>query len=133
MISDTIADMLIRIKNGSLARKDVVSVPYSKTNEKISQILVEEGFLKEVKVKNSELSLAKKNLELSLKYEGKTPVIVDLRRISKPGLRVYASSQKIPRVKLGFGITIVSTPGGLMTGYQAKKKNLGGEVICQVW
>lgn len=125
MINDTIADMLIRIKNGYLARKDMVIVPLSKTNEKLSRILVAEGFLKEAKVK--------KDLELFLKYAGKSPAIVDVRRISKPGLRVYAPSQKIPRVKLGYGITIVSTSSGLMTGKQAKKKNLGGEVICQVW
>jgi len=125
MINDTIADMLIRIKNGYLARKDMVVVPLSKTNEKISQILVEEGFLKETKVK--------KNLELFLKYVGKSPAMVNVLRISKPGLRVYVSSQKIPRVKLGYGITIVSTSNGLMTGREAKKKNLGGEIICQVW
>lgn len=133
MISDPIADMLIRIKNAYLVQKEGVRVPYSKIKEKIGQILVKGGYLKELKVNEKPAPLAKKSLELFLKYEGKTPAIVDVKRISKPGLRIYAASRVVPRVKLGFGITIVSTSKGLMTDKQAKKKNLGGEIICQVW
>lgn len=133
MISDPIADMLIRIKNAYLAQKEVVNVPYSKIKEKIGQILVEGGYLKELKVNEKPAPLAKKSLELLLEYEGKTPAIVEVKRISKPGLRVYAASRVVPRVKLGFGITIVSTSKGLMTDKKARKKNLGGEIICQIW
>jgi small subunit ribosomal protein S8 len=129
VVNDPIGDMLIRIKNGYLARKDVVEVPYSKMKEEIAKILVKEGYLKKFKIENLKFKI----LKLELKYEGKRPAIEGVKRISKPGVRIYAKAGEIPKVKYGFGITIVSTSKGIMTDREAKKKNLGGEVICQVW
>lgn len=131
MLSDPIADMLTRIKNGYQARKDVVLLPWSKIKEEIGQILLKEGYLKDMKSKGTKAK--DKVLELELKYEGRKPALNEIKRISKPGLRIYAKVTKIPRVRFGFGITIVSTPKGLMIGKEAKKKKLGGEIICQIW
>jgi len=140
-MSDPIGDMLIRIKNGYRARKQIVEVPYSKIKEQIAKILVKEGYLKNVKCQSplrgspSDRSNVKsgKILRIELKYEGKKPAIEEVKRISKPGVRIYAKAGKIPKVRFGFGITILSTSKGIMTDKQAKKENLGGEVICQVW
>ncbi|MGB9706702.1 MAG: 30S ribosomal protein S8 [Microgenomates group bacterium] len=132
MISDPIGDMLIRIKNGYLARKQLVEVPYSKMKEEIAKILVKEGYLKNVKCQISNVKW-KKSLVLTLKYEGKKPALEEVKQISKPGVRIYAKAGEIPKVKYGFGITIVSTSKGIMTDKEARKRNLGGEVICQVW
>lgn len=131
VVNDPIGDMLARIKNGYLARKNVVEVPYSKMKEEIAKILVKEGYLERLKskIQNSKFKV----LELKLKYEGKRPAIEEVKRVSKPGVRIYAKAGEIPRVKYGLGITIVSTSKGIMTDKEAKKKNLGGEVICQVW
>jgi small subunit ribosomal protein S8 len=131
VMTDPIADFLARVKNGYLARKKEIVVPYSKIKEQLSQILVKEGYLKNVKCKMQNVKL--KTLELELKYEGKKPALTEVKRISKPGLRIYTKATKIPKVRLGFGITIVSTSLGLMTDKKAKKLNLGGEVICQIW
>jgi len=131
-MSDPIGDMLIRIKNGYRARKQIVEVPYSKIKEEIAKILVKEGYLKNVKCQMSNVKSGK-ILRIELKYEGKKPAIEEVKRISKPGVRIYAKAGKIPKVKFGFGITILSTSKGIMTDKQAKKENLGGEVICQVW
>ncbi len=131
-MSDPIGDMLIRIKNGYRARKQVVEIPYSKIKEEIAKILVKEGYLKNLKSQMSNVK-TQKTLNLTLKYEGKKPAIEEIKRISKPGVRIYAKAGKIPKVRLGFGITILSTSKGIMTDKQAKKENLGGEVICQVW
>ena len=129
VMTDPLADILATIKNGYLAHKNQLAVPYSKIKEKLAQILVKEGFLEKLKV----ISAKFKVLELALKYEGKKPAVKEVVRISKPGLRVYAGVAKIPKVKYGPGVTIVSTSVGLMIGSEAKKKNLGGEVICQIW
>lgn len=142
-MTDPIGDFLIRIKNGYLAGKRQVLAPYSRIKEQLGQILVKEGYLKKLKVKSEKLPARNathsvaggkfKTLELSLKYEERKPVLTDVRRISKPGLRIYSQASRIPRVKEGFGMTIISTSKGLMTDKEAKKKNLGGEVICQIW
>jgi len=129
VMTDPIADMLATIKNGYLAHKKQLLVPYSKIKEKLAQILVKEGFLEKLKVQKSNFKI----LELILKYEGKKPAVNEVVRISKPGLRVYAGVTKIPRVRYGPGVTVVSTSAGLLTGSEAQKKNLGGEVICQIW
>jgi len=131
MISDPIGDLLIRIKNGYLARKKTVTVPYSRLKEELVKILVKEKFLDQVKIDGQRP--AEKKLILSLRYEKGEPVLTEVKRISKPGLRIYARAKRIPRVRLGFGVTIVSTSSGLMTDREARKKNLGGEIICQVW
>jgi len=132
VINDPIGDMLIRIKNGYLAKKDVVEVPYSRMKEEIAKILAKEGYLRNVKCQMSNVKSGK-ILRIELKYEGKRPAIEEIKRISKPGVRIYAKAGEIPKVKYGFGITIVSTSKGIMTDKEVKKKNLGGEVICQVW
>lgn len=131
VVSDQIGDFLIRIKNGYLARKRQVEVSWSKMKEGIAEILIKEGYLKKSEVKSQKSKV--KTIELGLKYEGKVPALTNVKRISKPGLRIYARADRIPKEKYGFGITIISTPKGLMTDKEARKKKLGGEVICQVW
>lgn len=130
-MNDPIADLIIRIKNGYQARQKMVLVPHSKIKENLCQILLKNGYLKSLKleVKSSKF----KQLELELKYNRKNPAITAIKRISKLSLRVYKKVAKIPRVKMGHGITVVSTSAGLMTDKEAKKKNLGGEIICQVY
>lgn len=129
VVTDPVADFIIRIKNGYLVRKKLVEVPWSKMKEKLAEMLVKEGFLKSAKVKGEKF----KTLELELKYEGKKPALTEVKRISKPGVRIYAKVNKIPRVRLGVGITIVSTPQGLMTDKEARKNHQGGELVCQIW
>lgn len=128
---DPIADLLIRIKNGYQARKDLLVVSHSSIKEQIAKILVEEGFLKSSK--SQVLSSKFKVIEITLKYKSKKPVINNIKQISKPGMRIYRKKGEVPRVKQGCGITLVSTSQGLMTDKKAKKNNLGGEVIAQVW
>jgi small subunit ribosomal protein S8 len=137
VVTDPIADFLIRIKNGYLARKDLVAMPSSKIKENLAVILVKEGFLKSSKVK-TEKSKVKgseiKILVVELKYEGKRPVLSEVKRISKPGVRIYTKMKNIPEVRRGQGgLTILSTPQGLMTHQEAKQKKQGGEIICQIW
>jgi small subunit ribosomal protein S8 len=129
-ISDPIADMLTRIRNASRARHDELVLPASKTKLAIARILVDEGFIEGVE----EFSEGPKHyLRLRLKYVGRVPVVSGLRRVSKPGLRVYATKTEIPRVLGGLGLVIVSTSQGIMTGVQARKAQLGGEVLAYVW
>ncbi len=130
-VSDPIADMLTRIRNASRARHLDVVVPASRTKREIARILVEEGFIDGV---SEEKDGVAQLLRLNLKYvDGKAPVVSGLKRISKPGLRVYARKTEIPRVLGGLGIVIVSTSQGIMTGAQAHKAQLGGEVLAYVW
>jgi small subunit ribosomal protein S8 len=130
-ISDPIADMLTRIRNASRAHHAEVVVPASRTKREIARILKDEGFIAEVSEdKDGTVAI----LHLELKYvDGKVPVVSGLKRISKPGLRVYARKTDIPRVLGGLGIVIVSTSQGIMTGAQAKRAQLGGEVLAYVW
>jgi small subunit ribosomal protein S8 len=130
-VSDPIADMLTRIRNASRARHTDVVVPASRTKREIARILLEEGFIAGVQ---EEREGARQMLRVTLKYvDGKAPVVSGLKRISKPGLRVYARKTEIPRVLGGLGIVIVSTSQGIMTGSQAHKAQLGGEVLAYVW
>jgi small subunit ribosomal protein S8 len=130
-ISDPIADMLTRIRNASRARHTDVVVPASRTKREIARILKEEGFIADV---SEEREGPLPVLRLSLKYvDGKAPVVSGLKRISKPGLRVYAGKTEIPRVLGGLGIVIVSTSKGIMTGQQARAAQLGGEILAYVW
>jgi small subunit ribosomal protein S8 len=123
--------MLTRIRNANKLRYEEVSMPSSKIKEGIAKILENEGFISGYKVEASE---GKKTLTLNLKYAASGErVITDLKRISKPGLRVYAESDKIPSVLKGLGIAIVSTPNGLLTDKQARKQHVGGEILCYVW
>jgi small subunit ribosomal protein S8 len=130
-ISDPIADMLTRVRNASRARHTEVVIPASRTKREIARILKDEGFIAEVAEEQAGPS---KNLKLTLRYvDGKVPVVSGLKRVSKPGLRVYASKTDIPRVLGGLGVVIVSTSQGIMTGAQARKAQLGGEVLAYVW
>jgi small subunit ribosomal protein S8 len=129
--TDPIADMLTRIRNASLARHRELTLPSSRVKREIARILVEEGFIESFSTQQDGVQ---EMLILQLKYvEGRTPVVSGLKRISKPGLRVYARKTEIPRVLGGLGLAILSTSHGIMTGSQARKLNLGGEVLCYVW
>ena len=128
---DPIADMLIRIKNGYLAKKEFVEIPFSKMKEKISVILVDNGYAKKYEIiKDDKIT---KSIKIILKYEKNIPTITNLERVSKPGLRVYKGKNKLPRVLGGLGIAIISTSKGLMTEKESNKNGLGGEVICKIW
>src|SRR5512135_3581060 len=130
-ISDPIADMLTRIRNASRARHPEVVVPASRVKREIARILKDEGFIADWR---EERVGPHANIRVTLKYvDGKAPVVSGLKRISKPGLRVYARKTEIPRVLGGLGIVIVSTSQGIMTGAQAHKAQLGGEVLAYVW
>jgi small subunit ribosomal protein S8 len=130
-VTDPIADMLTRIRNASLARHRELTLPSSRIKRDIARILVEEGFIESYATSQDGVV---ELLTIQLKYvEGKTPVVSGLKRISKPGLRVYARKTEIPRVLGGLGTAILSTSHGIMTGQSARKLNLGGEVLCYVW
>ena len=132
-VTDPIADMLTRIRNASVARHRELSMPSSRVKREIARILADEGFIESYETRSDPESV-QDQLVLRLKYvEGKTPVVTGLKRISKPGLRVYARKTEIPRVLGGLGVAILSTSHGIMTGNDARKQNLGGEVLCYVW
>lgn len=126
---DPIADMLTRIRNGARALQPVVEVPHSRLKEAIAGVLRREGYIAECTVEGQH----KKTLKLRLKYQGKKAVIEGISRISRPGLRRYVAARDIPRVRGGLGVAILSTSEGVMTGTQARRKNLGGELLCCVW
>ncbi len=131
MMTDPIADMLTRIRNASKAKHEKVDIPSSKLKVEIAKILKDEGYIKNVKlVKDRRQGL----IRVYLKYtDEEKPVIQGLKRISRPGCRVYTGNDTIPKVMAGLGTAILSTPKGIQTGKQAKKDNVGGEVICHVW
>jgi small subunit ribosomal protein S8 len=127
---DPISDMLTRIRNAGRALLPTVEVPHSRIKQDIAQILKREGYVADVVVDGK---VPKKTIKLRLKYEGKKNVIEGLKRVSSPGLRRYVGSTEIPRVLGGLGVSVVSTSEGVMTGTQAKKKNIGGELLCYIW
>ena len=129
VVTDTIADMLTRIRNANAMRYNEVSVPASKLKIELARILKEEGFIKGYKVVKDD---AQGSIVITLKYVNKERVITGLKRISKPGLRVYAKSSEIPKVLNGLGIAIISTSQGIMTDKEARKQNLGGEVLAYI-
>jgi small subunit ribosomal protein S8 len=129
-VSDPIADMLTRIRNASQARHEEVLVPTSRTKLAIAKILRDEGFIEDFSQSQEGPTAV---MRIKLKYVGKVPVVSGLKRISKPGLRVYAPKTEIPRVLGGLGVVIVSTSQGIMTGAQARKGQLGGEILAYVW
>ena len=130
-VTDPIADMLTRIRNAIMVRHDSVLIPASRMKLSISKILKEEGFINDYEVVRGK---SHRTIKMCLKYRDKNqPVIVGLERVSKPGLRVYVQGKEIPRVYSGLGIAILSTAGGVMTGQQAWRKGIGGELICYVW
>jgi len=131
MNTDPIADMLTRIRNANIAKHTNVEIPHSNLKEQLAKLLKAEGFIADFSVKEAGKF---KILSVDLKYgENDVPVITNLRRISKPGLRIYKKASKLPKVFDGLGIAIVSTSKGLLTDRKARKENVGGEVLCYVW
>ncbi len=133
VVNDPIADMLTRIRNAQVARHDAVVLPASNTKKAIAKILLSEGYVKAVDFVDDGVQ---GNIKITLKYTGanrSTPVIAGLKRISKPGLRVYARCEELPKVLGGLGIAIVSTSKGLMTDKEARKQQIGGEVLAYIW
>ena len=131
VVTDPIADMLTRIRNANAMKYKEVSMPVSKTKTEIARILKDEGFITDYKIRNDK---PQKTLVLTLKYTNKKErVITGLKRISKPGLRVYTKSTDVPKVLNGFGIAIISTSKGIMTDKEARKQSLGGEVMAYIW
>ena len=129
-VTDTIADLLTRIRNAQAARHDTVEVPASNMKKAICQILVDEGYVKNYTV----TEYGKQGIiTITLKYAGKEPVIKGLKRVSKPGLRIYSNAQELPRVMKGLGVAIISTSKGVMTDRAARKLNVGGEVLAFIW
>ena len=128
-MNDPISDMLTRIRNASRALLPAVEVPHSKLKESIAGILKREGYVADFTVEGK----VPRTMKLKLKYQGKKSIIEGLRRVSTPGLRRYVGATEIPRVRGGLGVALVSTPEGVMTGASARKKNLGGELLCYVW
>jgi len=129
-MNDPIADMIIRIKNALMAKHDSVAIPHSKLKAQIGQILLANKYVEEFRV---EPKTPQSEIQLKLKYVGRVPAITGVKRVSTPGRRVYTSSTTIPRALGGYGITIVSTSKGIMTDKEAKKQNVGGEILCQIW
>ena len=129
---DTISDMLTRIRNANLARHQTTEVPSTKMTRSIAKVLKDEGFIADFAEEGEGV---KRNLVIALKYrgKGKRPIITTLRRISKPGFRVYSNRRELPRVLGGIGIAIISTSSGIMTDREARRTGLGGEVLCYIW
>lgn len=128
-MTDPISDMLTRIRNGGRVQMPTVEMPHSKLKENVAKILKSEGYIADVDIEGSPM----KKMKVKMKYQGKKCVIEGLKRMSTPGLRRYVGSKDIPRVRGGLGVAIISTSEGIMTGTQARQKNLGGEIICYVW
>jgi small subunit ribosomal protein S8 len=130
-MTDPIADMLTRLRNANSAYHDTVGMPYSKIKSRIAEILQQEGYIANWRVEDAEVG---KDLVITLKYgNSRERSIAGIKRVSKPGLRVYAKKDNLPRVLGGLGVAIISTSGGLMTDKQAKKSGVGGEVLAYVW
>ena len=130
-LTDPIGDMFSRIRNGQMRSLNSIDIPSSNFRKNILQILKEEGYIKDYYIEKTENN--KINLKINLKYYEGDPVIKEIKRISKPGRRVYSRANSIPRVMNGLGLAILSTPKGVMTDSEAKKNNIGGEIICQVF
>jgi len=130
-VTDAIADMLTRIRNANAAKHDTVKIPGSNIKKAIAQILLDEGYIKHFRIHEDN---KQGEIEIILKYgPNKNKVITGLRRVSKPGLRVYSSCEDIPKVMRGLGVAILSTPKGVMTDKKARKENVGGEVLAFIW
>lgn len=126
MVIDALSDLVIRIKNGYRAGQRKVEMPHSRVKEAVAKVLASEGYVEKAEHID-------KNLTIKLKYDDKTPAMTDIRRVSRPGRRVYSGIKNLPRVWGALGISVLSTPKGIMSSRQARHLNVGGEVICQVW
>jgi len=129
-MTDPIADMIIRIKNAQLVCLETVDIPHSKIKEEMVKLLVAEGYIARYEVLKR---MAKNFIRATLKYDGRKGLIQDIKRISKPGLRVYKDKDKLPKVQRGFGTALLSTSKGIMTDEMARQQKIGGEVLCYVW
>jgi len=127
-MNDTISDLLTRLRNGQMSNKESVSIPFSKMKESLCKVMLDEGYINGISIEEGDY----KNIIVDLKYYDGKPVIDFIKRVSRPGLRIYKSANDIPLVKNGLGICIVSTSKGLMTGKMAKEKKCGGEIICYI-
>lgn len=130
-MSDPLGDMLTRIRNGQRANKTTIVAPYARLHEAVCAVLKDEGYIREFAVED--LDNNKKQIRVGLKYDHGRPVIQTLKRLSRPGRRWYTKSREIPRMNNGLGITVVSTPQGVMADHNARRNNIGGEVLCQVF
>jgi len=131
MMTDPIADFLIQIKNSYMARKSSVSIPYSQIKENLASVLGKSGYIGKVEVKKE--GKVKRTLSIMLNYKNKKPVLSEIKIVSKSGKRVYVGKNMIPKVLGGLGKVMMSTSSGIMTGDDARKKGLGGEIICKIW
>ena len=129
-MTDPISDMINRIKNAQGVQKQTLEIPFSNVKYEIAKILDKEGFIEKIETKGRKV---KKVIEIELKYQDKVPAILGIKKISKPGQRIYLGYRKIKRVRGGYGTAVISTPKGLMTDKEARKKKLGGEVIFEIW
>ncbi|ADE19722.1 30S ribosomal protein S8 [Mycoplasma crocodyli] len=129
-ITDPISDMIVRIKNANQRKHKTVSIPYSNKKAKILDIIKQEGYITSYQVEGE---LATKNIVVTLKYKGAQAAIIGIKRVSKPGLKVYVKAEELPKVLSGYGTVIISTSKGVMTEKQARKENVGGEVIAYIW
>lgn len=133
-LTDPIGDMLTRIRNATQARHDSVLVPLSREKLAVARVLKEEGFIRDFEMVREKSGKPVRVFRIHLKYVGKKePVVTGLKRVSKPGLRVYSGSKSIPTVYGGLGVAVLSTPSGVMSGRKARQMNVGGEVLCYVW
>ncbi len=129
--TDPIADMLTRIRNANHARHNAVDVTYSVLKERVARVMMDEGYLADVTVAGTE---PKRRLEITLKYTAdRRPVLTEIRRVSKPSCRQYVGTADVAKVRSGLGISVVSTPRGVMTDEQARQQKVGGEILCEVW
>ena len=128
-LSDPIGDMLARIKNSLMRNSKKVELPSSKFKIKLAEVLKSEGYIIDYKITDEK----KPNLQINLKYNSGNPVISSIERVSKPGRRIFSSAESLPKINNGLGIAIVSTPKGVMTDIDARKQNIGGEIICKVF
>lgn len=133
MVTDPIADLLIQIKNGYMARKKTVVVPFSTMKERVATVLVTEGYIKSYETVHDKKQAKKQALVIALKYVDGTPAITNVKRVSKPGVRIYVDRHHVPYVMTGYGTAIVSTSKGVMSDTMARKQGLGGEVLCTIW
>jgi len=130
-MTDPIADLLTRIRNGAHARKEQVDVPWSRVKARIVEVLASEGYLKEHSVIEQD---GHRILRVWLRYDGQNrPVIIGLKRVSRPSLRIYVGTDEIPPIRRGLGVSILSTPAGILTDREARKLHVGGEIVCSVW
>ena len=127
---DPISDMLIRIKNAQAVSHQTVNVPFSKIKFNLAKVLEKEGLIEAITIRGRKI---KKIIEIKLKYEKGQPIINELKRISKPGQRIYFKKSQVKPIRQGYGLAIISTSQGLMTNKKARKKGLGGEILCEIW